>query len=531
MMDMLKMSLLILLSATASLSRAASVDDSTRIHVIPEPVSVKEGAGSFSLDNHTVIHIINGNDDLNATASWLSDRLAIGSGYKLSVGGSGSKQIKLELVSSGKLPKEGYHLSVTPQGVSIKAATAAGIFYGLQTFLQLCPPEVEGAVPGHVHPWAIPSVEIEDYPRFGWRGLMLDVSRHFFTKAEVERYIDEMARYKFNVCHLHLSDDQGWRIEIKSLPELTKVGAWRVSRTGRWGTFLPPLAYEPSDAGGFYTQEDMKEIIAYAQARYITILPEIDVPAHSLALIASYPNLSCTQLPYAVNPGAHYPESQDNVLCVANDSVYLILDKVFTELAALFPCPYIHIGGDEADKKFWAADPKCQKLMQDQHLSSVDELQSYFIKRIEKMLQAKGKKLIGWDEILEGGLAPSATVMSWRGMSGGIAAAKLGHEVVMTPWDYTYLDLYQGDPSVEPPTYGKCRLTDCYKYDPVPDSVNPKLIIGGQGNLWTESVPTFRQFSMISWSAWRTSFHGWMRPRSITPGVLLTYGLNLDSIK
>lgn len=496
---MSKISLVLLLTLTTGLCRATGKEDSTRIHIIPEPVSIKEGSGSFVLDNNTFISITNGNEDLEKTASWLSDRLATGSGYRLTIGVSGSKHINLELVAGGSLGKEGYHLSVTPKAVTIKAATAAGIFYGIQTFLQLCPSDVEGAVPGQVHPWSIPCVEIEDYPRFGWRGLMLDVSRHFFTKAEVERYIDEMARYKFNVCHLHLSDDQGWRIEIKSLPELTRVGAWRVSRSGRWGTYLPPLADEPSDAGGFYTQDDMKEIIAYAQARYITILPEIDVPAHSLALIASYPNLSCTQLPYPVNPGSREVDDQDNVLCVANDSVYLVLDKIFTELAALFPCPYIHIGGDEADKKFWANDPKCQRLMQEQHLASVDELQSYFVKRMEKMLQSKGKKLIGWDEILEGGLAPSATVMSWRGMKGGIAAAKMGHEVVMTPWDYTYLDLYQGDPSNEPPTYGKCRLTDCYRYDPVPDSVDPKLILGGQGNLWTESVPTFRHAEYMTW--------------------------------
>lgn len=328
---------------------------------------------------------------------------------------------------------------------------------------------------------------------------MLDVSRHFFTKQEVERYIDEMARYKYNTFHWHLSDDNGWRIEIKSLPELTRVGAWRVSRSGRWGTFLPPLANEPSDDGGFYTQDDIREILAYAKARYITVLPEIDVPAHSLAMIAAYPNLSCTQLPYSVNPGSRGPERQDNVLCVGNDSVYIVLQKVFTEIAALFPNPYIHIGGDEAYKGFWATCPKCQKLMKDEHLNNVEELQSYFVKRMEKMLNGLGKKLIGWDEILEGGLAPSATVMSWRGMSGGITAARMGHEVVMTPWDYCYLDLYQGDPTVEPPTYGICRLTDCYKYDPVPDSIDPKLIIGGQGNLWTESVPTFRHAEYMTW--------------------------------
>ena len=463
----------------------------SRIHIIPEPVSVTEEPGTFLLDAGTVIRVGSSDPDLAHTAAWFSDRLQTVSSLRLAVEKRGKKQIALELNShvDTTLGKEGYTLSVTPGGVTIKANTAAGIFYGLQTLLELLPP---GSA-------SIPCADIRDYPRFGWRGLMLDVSRHFFNKTEVERYIDEMSRYKFNTFHWHLSDDNGWRIEIKSLPELTRVGAWRVSRTGRWGTLTPPLADEPADDGGFYTQEDIKEILAYAKARFITVLPEIDVPAHSLAMIAAYPNLSCTQLPYPVNPGSRAPERQDNVLCVGNDSVYIVLQKVFTEIAALFPNPYIHIGGDEAYKGFWAACPKCQHLMQTEHLNNVDELQSYFVKRMEKMLNGLGKKLIGWDEILEGGLAPSATVMSWRGMSGGITAARMGHEVVMTPWDYTYLDLYQGDPTVEPPTYGICRLTDCYKYDPVPDSVDERLIIGGQGNLWSESIPTFRHAEYMTW--------------------------------
>jgi hexosaminidase len=519
MIQKLRLSAAIVLSICPFLLRASTRSNTIfpegpgRIHIIPEPVEVRENPGQFVLDRGVVLRV-NGRDTrgsdaqgsdarLEKTAGWLVDRLAASTGFRLAQArkaGHGVRQIDLELKETpdNTLGKEGYTLSVTPDVVRLEANTPAGIFYGLQTLLQLLPPDIAGASAGGAN-WTIPCAEIRDYPRFGWRGMMLDVSRHFFTKPEVERYIDEMAMYKFNMFHMHLSDDNGWRIEIKSLPELTKVGAWRVSRTGRWGTFLPPLADESADAGGYYTQEDMKEIIAYAQARYITILPEIDVPAHSLALIAAYPNLSCTQAPYPVNPGSRGPDRQDNVLCVGNDSVYIILDKIFTEIAALFPCPYIHIGGDEAFKGFWAADPKCQRLMAEQHLTNVDELQSYFVKRMEKMLTDKGKKLIGWDEILEGGLASSATVMSWRGMSGGFAAAKLGHEVVMTPWDYTYLDLYQGDPTVEPPTYGMCRLTDCYKYDPVPDSVDEKYILGGQGNLWSESVPNFRHAEYMTW--------------------------------
>jgi len=456
------------------------------IHIIPQPVSVKENSGHFALTSDT--RIVTEGDSLAGTASWLGERL------HLSQSKGGKQRIILHVGStSAAIGREGYSLSVTAAAIRINAATPAGVFYGAQTLLQLIP------IGGDDTRRDIPCVDITDYPRFGWRGLMLDVSRHFFTKQEVEKYIDEMVRYKFNTLHLHLSDDQGWRLEIKSLPALTQHGAWRVARTGRWGEFLPPLADETTPYGGFYTQDDMREIIRYAAERYVTILPEIDIPAHSLALISSYPNLSCTQLPYPVNPGSRGPIRQDNALCVGNDSVYQVLDKIFTEIAALFPCPYIHIGGDEAYKGFWATCPKCNKRMQDEHLKNVDELQSYFVKRIEKMLQSKGKRLIGWDEILEGGLAPEATVMSWRGMSGGVAAAKMGHKVVMTPWDYTYLDLYQGEPSAEPPTYGMCRLKDSYTYDPVPDSVDEHLILGGQGNLWSESVPTFRHAEYMTW--------------------------------
>ena len=480
-----------------------------RIHIIPEPVSVVEKPGSFYLRQGATLAVEG--DSTAGLADWLVGQVRDQTGVTLheGKGGRGAMVVLVGEKYKGR-GAEGYSLSVSSSGVRIEAGSPAGAFYGMQTLLQLLPVGQEGkagledragqgGTTGQVDNLAVPCVEIVDSPRFAWRGLMLDVARHFFTKKEVMRYIDEMVRYKYNVLHLHLSDDQGWRIEIKSLPELTQHGAWRVPRTGRWGDYLPALGDEAATYGGYYTQDDMREIIRYAQERYVTILPEIDVPAHSLALISSYPNLSCTQLPYPVNPGARPPVREDNVLCIGNDSVFLVLDKIFTEIAALFPCPYIHVGGDEAYKGFWADCPKCQKRMADEHLKNVDELQSYFVKRMEKMLTAKGKKLIGWDEILEGGLAPSATVMSWRGMSGGVAAARMGHPVVMTPWDYCYLDLYQGEPAGEPPTYGMCRLKDSYTYDPVPDSVDERLILGGQGNLWTESVPNFRHVEYMTW--------------------------------
>jgi len=488
--------LIVLLSASYAISQ------NREIKIIPEPVDIKPGKGSFTLNSGTVV-VTEGKDTrLADIRQWFVQRLSVSTGLKLKSSVKAEKNaLVLSLLQQADktLGDEGYYLEVSPSLVKIKANKPAGIFYGLQTLLQLLPPEVYSQTPVSGVIWTVPAVQITDYPRFGWRGILLDVSRHFFSKEDVFHFIDEIALYKYNLLHLHLTDDNGWRLEIKSLPKLTQFGAWRVERTGRWGTFTPPLVYEPTTYGGFYTQDDMKEIIAYASTRFVNILPEIDVPAHSLALIASYPNLSCTKKQYPVSPGARTEEIQDNVLCVGNDSVFMVLDKIFTEVAELFPFEYIHIGGDEAYKGFWETCPLCRRRMDEEHLKNVEELQSYFVKRIEKILKAKGKKLIGWDEILEGGLAPEATVMSWRGMQGGIEAARMNHHVVMTPWAYCYLDLYQGDPLIEPPTYGSSRLSIAYSFEPVPDSIDPKYILGGQGNLWTESVPTLRHAEYMVW--------------------------------
>lgn len=474
------------------------------LQLIPQPVQVQTAAGNFALTDKVWLVSPPGNAQLDGTAQWFAGQLAQSTGIRLHTGskpaaGVHSIQLLLNKTADATLGTEGYQLAVTPGSITLKANQPAGIFYGLQTLLQLLPPDVESKTLVQRSSWTVPCVNITDYPRFGWRGLMLDVSRHFFTKDEVKRYIDEMVKYKYNTFHWHLSDDNGWRIEIKSLPQLTAKGAWRVKRTGRWGSFPAPEAGEPANDGGFYTQQDIRNIIQYAQQRYVTILPEIDVPAHSLAMIASYPNLSCTQLPYQVNPGSDFYEKDDNALCIGNDSTFLVLDKVFTEIAALFPNPYIHVGGDEAYKGFWNKCPKCRHRMETEHLQNVDELQSYFVKRVEKILESKGKRLIGWDEILEGGLAPNATVMSWRGMKGGIEAARQNHHVVMTPWGSCYLDLYQGDNEIEPETYGLLRLKTCYAFEPVPDSIDANLILGGQGNLWTESVPTLHHAEYMTW--------------------------------
>jgi hexosaminidase len=482
------------------------------IHIIPEPVSVKAGEGFFRLERSTsIVYADTATGDI---ASMMDSLLDTPTGYHLRVRHTNKARqdnaimLRLNKAPVAALGDAGYTMQVTPHHVVIAANKPRGLFYGMQTLMQLLPPAIESAAAAevphtgasrHASYWRIPCVSILDYPRFGWRGLMLDVSRHFFSKQFVESYIDEMAKYKYNIFHWHLTDDQGWRIQIKGLPRLTEVGAWRVPRTGRFGQFAPPEPGEKATYGGYYTQQDIREVVAYAKKRFITIVPEIDVPAHSLALIAAYPNLSCTQLPYPVNPGSAFYRRQDNVLCVANDSTWLMLDKIFTQVAQLFPGPYIHVGGDEAYKGFWKDCPKDQALMKREGITSLDGLQSYFEKKLEKIITSKGKKMIGWDEILEGGIAPEATVMSWRGMQGGIKAAQMGHEVIMTPTTYCYLDLYQGDPLIEPATYSRLRLSTCYKFEPVPEGVDPKYILGGQGNLWTESVPNERHAEYMTW--------------------------------
>ena len=473
----------------------------SQVHIVPEPVSMHINHGYFHLNRTT--RIISTTKQTAGVAAMMEGMLNEPAGFHITVKNENNGKavnaiiLKLNTTPNKGLGDEGYTLEVSPQRVLIAANKPHGLFYGMQTLMQLLPPDIESKTAVKAVKWEIPCVNILDYPRFGWRGLMLDVSRHFFSKEFVEMYIDEMVKYKFNVFHWHLTDDQGWRIQIKGLPELTKVGAWRVPRTGRFGRFQPPQPGEEATYGGYYTQADIREIVKYAQQRFVTIVPEIDVPAHSLSLIASYPNLSCTKLQYPVNPGS--PFEGDNVLCVANDSTWLILDKIFTQVAELFPGKYIHVGGDEANKEFWAKDPKDIALMKREQLKSTEELQSYFEKKLEKIIISKGKKMIGWDEILEGGLAPEATVMSWRGMEGGIKAAKLGHHVVMTPVEYCYVNYLQGDPLIEPFVGGMLRLSTCYKFEPIPDGIDSRYILGGQGNLWTESVPNDRHAEYMTW--------------------------------
>jgi hexosaminidase len=470
---------------------APKVDDPA---IIPQPAKMKLNTGTYQIKNHTPVYC--NTEDLVSVGKYLGEQLG---GLEIRDGSGSGINLIIADEEIKDLGTEGYILNVTTSRIEIIANKPNGIFYGVQTLLQMVPPVIMDSSQKNYSNCGVRCVEIEDFPRFQWRGLLLDVSRHFFTVGEVKKLIDEMVMYKFNILQLHLTDDQGWRIEIKALPELTNVGAWRVPRTGLWWDREKPGDGEKATYGGFYTHEEIKDLVNYAAERYVNILPEIEAPGHSLAAIASYPYLSSAGLQYRVNPGSKFYTIEDNSLCPGKESTFEYLDKVFTDVAELFPFEYIHIGGDECYKGFWEQCSDCRKRVSENGLKDMKELQSYFVKRLEKILEAKGKKLIGWDEILEGGLAPNAAVMSWRGMEGGITAARAKHHVVMSPVDYAYIDYYQGDPAIEPPTFAMLRLNKVYEFEPVPEGVDTSFILGGQGNLWTESVPTFRHAEYMLW--------------------------------
>ncbi len=377
---------------------------------------------------------------------------------------------------------EGYnHIKIDEEGVDIFSTSVSGLFYGAQSLIQLINQNEQVRVP---------LLRITDFPRFEWRGLHLDVCRHFYPVEFVKRYIDLMARYKFNTFHWHLTEDQGWRIEIKKYPKLQEVAAYRKETLiGHYSN--QPHQFDGERHGGYYTQEEIREVVAYAAERFVTIVPEIEMPGHSLAALSAYPHLGCTGGPYeaATKWGVF-----DDVYCAGKESTFTFLQDVLDEVLELFPSEYIHVGGDECPKTRWKECAHCQQRIKTEKLADEHELQSYFIQRIEKYLNKKGRKLIGWDEILEGGLAPNATVMSWRGEDGGIAAAKAGHDVVMTPGFALYFDHYQGNPETEPVAIGgNTPLKKVYDYDPAPESLTEEergFILGAQANVWTEYIKT-----------------------------------------
>ena len=481
--------------------------DAQQVQLIPEPSSLKMGVGEFVLPNQISIQVPS---VFNAIGEEISARFKTVIGKSVLLSNQKNATIRFDQVQDNSLGKEGYQLTVNEKGIQVKAQTYAGALYAWQSILQLFPPAVYGKQVQLKNIWRIPFVEITDTPRFEWRGFMMDVSRHFFTVAEVKKMMDEMAMYKLNRLHFHLTDDQGWRIEIKALPKLTQVGAWRPSRIGKWHNITKPASEEPKNYGGFYTQEDIKELVAYGKTKNIEIMPEIDVPGHSMAFLAAYPQLSTTpNYPYQVNAGeefidwsglnGHITAKIDNNLDPSKKEVYDYLDLIFGELATLFPFEYMHMGGDETAKNNWEKSEDIKELMRKENLKNQEEVQSYFVRRVEKIMQSKGKKLMGWDEILEGGLAPEAAVMSWRGVKGGAEAAKQKHLVVMTPSSHNYLDYYQGESTAEGSVYAGLRMKKTYSFEPVPEGADEKYILGNQGNLWSEQLQNIRNVEYMAW--------------------------------
>jgi len=460
--------------------------------LLPLPAKIEFQPGSFRLRAKTRILADAASHD---TAQYLADRLWPATGYQIKLGAP-SDSVKGNILlttlnAKASLGEEGYELIVTKDSVTVRAPTEAGLFYGLQTFFQLLPPQVYASTPASGVQWTAPCARIEDQPRFKWRGFMLDVARHFYTKDQVEQLLDSMAAQKLNTFHWHLVDDQGWRIEIKHYPLLTGISAWRKSI----GFDLDPKssgAYGPDGRyGGYYTQADIREVVAYAAARHITIVPEIEMPGHSCAALAAYPEFSCSGGPYTtdVNGGV-----MAGVYCAGNDRTFEFLQNILGEVIDLFPGKYIHIGGDEVPKKNWQECRKCKARKAAEKLDTEKELQSYFVRRIEKFINSKGRNLIGWSEIREGGLAKNAAVMDWIG--GAVEAATDGHDVVMSPTGNCYFDYYQStNHAAEPKAIGGfLPLDKVYSLDPVPAGLDPQFaphILGAQGNLWTEFIASF----------------------------------------
>ena len=453
-----------------------SCSERKEIDVIPMPRSVEYHSGNFTISPETKFYTNLSAESRQALTDYL-EGTSLGS-VPFAESATGNNGIELNLCDSSIVTgNEAYRIEIDKKGVRLSANTETGIFYGLQTLLQLL---------NNGDNKTLPALTINDSPRFPYRGLHLDVSRHFFDKEFVKKQLNAMAYFKMNRLHWHLTDGAGWRNEIKKYPRLTSFAAWRpFDKLNDWWvggrTFCEQD--DPRAVGGYYTQDDIREVVAYAAERHITIIPEIEMPGHSEEVLATYPELSCSGKPY-VNAD----------FCIGTEKTFEFLENVLLEVIDLFPSEYIHIGGDEASKSSWKTCPRCQKRMADEHLNSVDELQSYMIHRIEKFLNDHGRKIIGWDEIIEGGLSPTATVMSWRGEEGGIKAVKAGNQAIMTPGKYCYLDAFQDAPNTQPMAIGGyLTLEKVYSFEPVPDSLSTKeaeLILGVQGNVWTEHIPT-----------------------------------------
>ena len=461
--------------------------------IIPAPSNLTIQNGRFLLSDETRII---GTEELVWEAEYLSDLLsaAVGGALKIDASGNEARNITLRLDPTIE-HEEGYRISVTYDAVVISGKTPAGVFYGIQSLRQLLPVDIEQAE-NPIAELTIPAVEITDNPRYPYRGMHLDVGRHFFPVENVKTYLDLIAMHKMNTFHWHLTEDQGWRIDIKKYPRLTEVGGFRKGTAiGLAGTRNAPYTYDDVEYGGFYTQEEIKEVVAYAAARHITVIPEIELPGHSSAALAAYPQFGNTGGPYEVaKRWGIFKETY-----APTEETFAFLEDVLTEVMELFPSEFIHIGGDEVLKEEWKKSAYAQELIRREGLEDEEGLQSYFIRRIEAFLNENGRTIIGWDEILEGGIAPNATIMSWRGIDGGIAAAKQQHTVIMTPGTHCYFDYYQvpEEEQVNEPLTGSKRFTSVekvYSYEPTPTELTAEeaqYILGAQGNVWTEYMPTW----------------------------------------
>jgi len=452
--------------------------------IIPEPAEMSVQKGSFVLDKNCTLQFDASNQELARIAGFFNDYLKEMYGFTVGENTSG-KSIQLKLMTRLNLGKEGYLLKVNKNNIVITAAAPNGIFYGTQSLKQMLPVD---ATNGELE---VQAVDIKDQPRFVWRGNMLDVGRHFFPVSFLKKYIDILAMYKINTFHWHLTEDQGWRLEIKKYPLLTEVSSWRDETVIGHNT----PEYDGIGYGGFYTQDQAREIVKYAADRFITVVPEIEMPGHSVAALAAYPQLGCTGGPYEVRKT--WGVSKD-VYCAGKDETLDFVKNVLDEVMDIFPSKFIHIGGDECPKDAWEKCPDCQKRIADEGLKNEHELQSWFITQMDHYLSSKGRRLIGWDEILEGGLAPQATVMSWRGIKGGIAAARQNHDVVMSPNSHMYIDHYQSQNKDEEPLAigGFLPVEKVYSYEPIPEELSPeeaKHVLGVQTNLWTEYIPNTRK--------------------------------------
>lgn len=447
------------------------------LHIVPEPKMIKQQNGEFVLNSKTVF--VTNNDTLKKVAEYFAKKIRHSSGYRLDIVKEAKDNcIRVTLDTTLNMNDEEYNLVVTPRNISIESKSVQGVFYALQTVMQLLPAEIESEKIVKDIKWALPCVFIQDEPAYPYRGMMLDVCRHFHDVDFIKKQLDIMAMYKLNRFHWHLTDDHLWTIEIKKYPELTEIGSVRYNADG-------------SIHKGYYTQEQIKDVVAYAAERFITVIPEVELPGHALAALTAYPELSCTGGPFQLR---NKWGVEENVYCAGNEQTFKFLEDVLEEVIPLFPGKYFHIGGDECPKVKWNACKKCQKRIRDEKLKDAHDLQSYFIHRIEKILLKQGKSMIGWDEILEGGLAPTATVMSWRGEEGGIKAASMGHDVIMTPAEWLYLDFGQGNIEVEPITINfKTLLSKTYHYNPASEKIPADLrphVLGAQGNMWTEYATT-----------------------------------------